>query len=115
MVEHAYGAVAKKKDKTVYLNVLTRVAPACDCNPFSDTPIVPDIGLLASDDPVAIDQASADLVNGAEGNRSSALPRHWGPGEDKFRALYPEVDWTIQLAYGEEIGLGKRSYELVPI
>ena len=115
MVEHAYGAVAKKKEKAVYLNVLTQVTPACDCNPFSDTPIVQDLGVLASEDPVAIDQASADLVNGAEGNRSSGLPRHWGPGEDKFRALYPEVDWTIQLSYGEEIGLGKRSYELVRI
>jgi hypothetical protein len=64
---------------------------------------------------VAIDQASVDLVNGEEGNRSSKLVKNWEKGGDKFRAIYPEVDWNIQLAYGEEIGLGTREYELIKI
>jgi uncharacterized Fe-S center protein len=55
------------------------------------------------------------LVNGETGNRSSKLPKNWNPGEDKFHALYPEVDWSIQLSYGEEIGLGNRDYELIKI
>jgi uncharacterized Fe-S center protein len=115
MVEYAYGAVQKKKGKVLYLNFLTQISPACDCNSYSDTPIVGDIGILSSEDPVAIDQASVDLVNGEAGNRSSKLSKNWGPGEDKFRGLYPKVDWSIQLAYGEEIGLGKREYELIRI
>ena len=115
MVEHAYGAVQKKKGKTLYLNFLTQISPACDCYGYSDTPIVNDIGILSSEDPVAIDQASVDLVNDQEGNRSSKLPGAWKPGENKFRAIYPEVDWNIQLAYGEEIGLGTRNYELIKI
>ncbi len=115
MVEHAYGAVQKKKGKAIYFNFLTQITPACDCNHFSDAPIVNDIGILASEDPVAIDQASVDLVNGETGNRGSRLQSNWNPGEDKFRALYPEVDWSIQLAYGEEIGLGTRGYELIRI
>jgi uncharacterized Fe-S center protein len=115
MVEHAYGAVQKKKGKVIYLNFLTQISPACDCYGYSDTPIVKDIGILSSEDPIAIDQASVDLVNGEEGNRSSKLTKHWNSGEDKFRALYPEVDWTIQLTYGEEIGLGTREYELIRI
>jgi hypothetical protein len=115
MVEHAYGAVQKKKGKTLYLNFLTQISPACDCYGYSDTPIVNDIGILSSEDPVAIDQASVDLVNGETGNRSSKLPGAWNPGENKFRAIYPEVDWNIQLAYGEEIGLGTRNYELIKI
>jgi uncharacterized Fe-S center protein len=115
MVEYAFGAVQKKKGKALYLNFLTQITPACDCNGFSDTPIVNDIGILSSEDPVAIDQASVDLVNGEEGNRSSKLLSAWNPGEDKFRAVYPEVDWSIQLAYGEEIGLGTREYELIKI
>jgi uncharacterized protein len=115
MVEHACGAVQKKKGKVLYINFLTQISPACDCYGYSDAPIVKDIGILASEDPVAIDQASADLVNGEEGNRSSKLPGAWRPGEDKFRALYPEVDGNIQLTYAEEIGLGTRSYELVKI
>ena len=115
MVEHAYGAVQKKKGKTLYLNFLTQISPACDCYGYSDTPIVNDIGILSSEDPVAIDQASVDLVNGETGNRSSKLPGAWNPGENKFRAIYPEVDWNIQLAYGEEIGPGTRNYELIKI
>jgi hypothetical protein len=115
MVEHAYGAVQKKKGKTLYLNFLTQISPACDCYGYSDTPIVNDIGILSSEDPVAIDQASVDLVNDQEGNRSSKLPGAWKPGENKFRAIYPEVDWNIQLAYAEEIGMGTREYELIKI
>jgi uncharacterized Fe-S center protein len=115
MVEHAYGAVQKKKGRVLYLNFLTQISPACDCCGYSDTPIVNDIGILSSEDPVAIDQASVDLVNGEAGNRSSKLSKNWNPGEDKFRAVYPEVDWNIQLAYGEEIGLGTREYELIKI
>jgi len=115
MVEHAYGAVQKKKGKALYLNFLTQISPACDCYGYSDTPIVNDIGILSSGDPVAIDQASVDLVHGEEGNRSSKLPGGWKMGEDKFRALYPEVDWSIQLDYAEEIGLGTRNYELIKI
>ncbi len=115
MVEHAFGAVQKKKGRALYLNFLTQISPACDCYGYSDAPIVNDIGILSSEDPVAIDQASVDLVNGEPGNRSSKLSQNWNPGEDKFRALYPEVDWTVQLTYGEEIGLGTREYELIKI
>jgi uncharacterized Fe-S center protein len=115
MVEHAYGVVQKKKGRVVYLNFLTQISPACDCYGYSDTPIVNDIGILSSEDPVAIDHASVDLVNGEAGNRSSKLSKNWDPGQDKFRAIYPEVDWNIQLAYGEEIGLGTRDYELIKI
>lgn len=115
MVEHAYGAVQKKKGKVLYLNFLTQISPACDCYGYSDTPIVNDIGILSSEDPVAIDQASVDLVNGETGNRSSKLPGAWEPGENKFRAIYPEVDWNIQLAYAEEIGMGTREYDLFKI
>ncbi len=115
MVEHAYGVTHKKKGKILYLNFLTQISPACDCYGFSDTAIVNDIGMLASEDPVAIDQASVDLVNQEEGNRSSKLTKNWEPGRDKFRAIYPEVDWSIQLSYAEEIGLGTREYELIKI
>jgi len=115
MVEYAYGAVQKKKGKTLYINFLTQISPACDCWGHSDTPIVNDVGILSSEDPVAIDQASVDLVNREAGNRSSKLSGAWEPGENKFQAIYPEVDWTIQLAYAQEIGLGNREYELIKI
>lgn len=115
MVEHAYGVIQKKKSKTLYLNFLTQISPACDCYGYSDIPIVNDIGILSSEDPVAIDQASVDLVNRQEGNRSSKLLGAWEPGENKFQAIYPQVDWTVQLAYAEQIGMGTREYELIRI
>lgn len=115
MVEYAYGVVHRKKGKALYLNFLTQISPACDCYGFSDPPIVNDIGMLASEDPVAIDQASVDLVNQQEGNWSSKLAKNLETGGDKFRGLYPEVDWSIQLTYAEEIGLGTRNYELMKI
>ena len=115
IAEHAYGAVQNKKGKVLYLNFLTQISPACDCYGYSDAPIVNDIGILSSEDPVAIDQASVDLVNGEAGNKASKLQKNWNPGEDKFQGVYPEVDWNIQLAYAEEIGMGTRKYELIKI
>lgn len=115
MIEHLYGLLKKKEGKVVFLNFITQVSPGCDCWPCSDAPIVGDIGILASADPIAIDQASVDLVQQAEGSKDSLLPHNLAPGEDKFRALYPETDWTVQLRYGEELGLGSRTYQLIKI
>jgi hypothetical protein len=115
MAEYACGAIAGKKGKTVFLNFITQVSPACDCYGHADAPIVNDIGICASTDPVAIDQACADLVNGAEGNRQTALASGHEPGGDKFRGVYPEIDWEVQLEQAAKMGIGCREYELVKI
>ncbi|NVM56535.1 MAG: DUF362 domain-containing protein [Desulfobacterales bacterium] len=115
MVDYTAGVLKGKEGAATFLNFITQVSPACDCYPHNDAPIVADIGIVASNDPVAIDQASADLVNRAEGLPNSALTTNFKPGEDKFRAIYPKVDWEIQLKYAEKIGLGTRVYELVII
>ncbi|MFH2034639.1 MAG: DUF362 domain-containing protein [Candidatus Margulisiibacteriota bacterium] len=106
IAEYALGAAKNKADKIAYINFLTDISPNCDCYPFNDKPIAPNIGILASFDAVAIDQASYDLVNKVEGRID---------GPDKFRTLYPTVDSTIQLKHAEEIGLGSRGYELVSL
>jgi uncharacterized protein len=64
---------------------------------------------------VAIDQASVDLVNRQEASSQSPLGRSRNAGEDKFRGLYPKIDWRIQLEHAEALGLGTRDYKLVPI
>jgi len=115
MVEYAYGAINPARDRSVFVNFLMNITPLCDCYPFSDAPIVQDIGIAASVDPVALDQASVDLVNGQPGNRDSALTVNLSPGEDKFRGVAPEIDWSVQLSHAEKIGLGERSYRLVRI
>ena len=97
MAEYACGALKGKEKKTVYLNFLMQISPACDCYPHNDAPIVRDIGVLISDDPVAIDKASCDLVNNEESMPHTAIKQHLKKGEDKWRALYPAIDWNIQL------------------
>ncbi len=113
MAEYALGAVSNKQGKTVYLNFITQVSPACDCYGHCDAPIVNDIGICASTDPVALDQACADLVNNARGNQDSALKSGHEPGGDKFRGVWPEIPWQVQLEHAEKVGLGSRSYDLI--
>ncbi|MCP3925438.1 MAG: DUF362 domain-containing protein [Desulfobacterales bacterium] len=115
MIEYTKAALDNKKDKTLYINFINSISPACDCADYSDSPIVHDIGIVASTDPVAIDTASADLVNSKKGIESSALTTNLGEGEDKFKGLYPAVDWPLQLKYAEELGIGTRSYDLITI
>ena len=113
MAEYALGALFGKEGKVLFINFIMQVSPDCDCFPHSDAPIVPDIGILAATDPVALDQASADLVNLSQGLPGTALKEGLEPGGDKFRGVHPAIDWETTLEHGEEIGLGSRQYELV--
>jgi uncharacterized protein len=115
VVEYGLGVMQAKKDKVLFVNFITDVTPACDCVPYSDAPIVADIGIVASTDPVAIDQAAVDLVNAQTGLSQSFLKTNLSPGQDKFRGVYPDVDWEIQLNYAQKLGLGTRNYTLKKI
>jgi hypothetical protein len=115
MAEVAYGVLKNKRDKVLFLNFLLEVTPDCDCPPWSDHPLVPDVGILASRDIIAIDAASADLVTASPGLQNTRLRAAHRAGSDKFRDLHPSVDWTRQLEYGESIGLGSRRYRLVDV
>ena len=86
----------------IYINVMNRLSVDCDCNGYPAEPDIHDIGILASADPVALDQACIDLVYQAEGNAS--LVRRI----EKQHGIHA-------LEHGEEIGLGSRTYELVNI
>ncbi|MFZ5647773.1 MAG: DUF362 domain-containing protein [Bacillota bacterium] len=113
MAEYALGVMQNKKGKAGFINFLNNITPDCDCFSFSDAPVVRDIGILASRDMVAIDQACVDLVN-----KERVLPGSKLEGKetgDIFAALNPDIDWSRQLAYGQEIGLGSREYDLLKI
>ncbi|MCL2526688.1 MAG: DUF362 domain-containing protein, partial [Coriobacteriia bacterium] len=91
-------------------NFLTNITPDCDCWSFSDAPIVPDIGILVSCDPVAIDQASVDMVEaalGASGSRGEDL----SGGVEKFEAIHG-VEPALAMRYGAKLGLGSQNYRL---
>lgn len=115
MVEYTLGVLKGKRGKALFINFITAVSPACDCCPYNDAPIVRDIGVVASKDPVAIDQTAADLVNAEAALPGCCLKNNTRPGEDKFRAVYPKIDWSYQLDYAQRQKLGRRDYELVPV
>ena len=117
LTEYAFAAAKPfaKYGRVAYFNFLINITPDCDCTPWSDAPIVPDIGVLASKDPVALDKASFDLVRESSGLSGTALESAHACGQDKFRGLYPATLPEVQFSYGEKIGLGTRDYELVKV
>jgi hypothetical protein len=115
MMEYNLGVLKDKKGKAFFINFITDISPKCDCLPYSESPIVNDVGVLASSDPVALDQACADLVNQQRGLPGTLLKTNLKPGEDKFKGLYPSVDWEHQLEYAQTIGIGTRAYNIVKL
>ena len=99
-----------------HINVVNQVSPYCDCHSESDAAVVPDIGIFASFDPVALDKACIDAVNAEAGLSSSILSDiKKKDSKDHFTAIHPTTDWRVQLFHAEKIGLGTTRYELVTV
>ena len=103
-----------------HISLVVDVSPNCDCHAENDVPIVPNVGMFASFDPVALDQACADAVNAMPVNPDSSIGKYTGDpcgceNRDRFRLSHPDTDWQIALAHGEKIGLGTREYKLIRI
>ena len=112
-------ALAVVKDKPAFhISFIMDVSPLCDCWGCNDAAIVPNIGIAASFDPVALDKACADMVTAAAANIGTSLNIHEHgmlKGEDKFKLLHPKTNWKVGLAHAEKIGLGSMEYELVTV
>ena len=109
------------KDKPhFHISFIMNVSPECDCWNHNDAAIVPDLGIAASFDPVALDKACADLVIQAPiletGNCLSEKP-HEGhlEGQDKFHIIHPDTNWQAGLEHAEKIGIGTQAYELIRV
>jgi hypothetical protein len=100
IAEHAFGALKDKKGKCAFMNFIIKFTHDCDCMRIKQERAIPDVGILASKDIVAIDRASIDLVNKAA-------------GRDIFKEMTPHLDYMAQVAHGEALGLGSQSYDLV--
>lgn len=99
-----------------HITLIMDVSPECDCWGSNDAAVVPNVGMACSFDPVALDQACADLVLAAPRIDNSAFgdkPHVHEHGNDIFKHIHPDTDWQSGLEHGEKIGLGTRSYELV--
>lgn len=110
MTEYAKAVVQDKQH--FHVAFIVDVSPYCDCHAENDVPIIPDIGMLASFDPVALDTACADLCNEQLPLANSVLKKAEG---DHFKSVHPTTDWREQMLHGEKIGLGTMKYELIKI
>ena len=116
MAEYALAVIKDKPN--FHISLICDVSPNCDCHAENDVPIVPDIGMLASFDPVALDKACADLVNKEEAYQNSQLGENFKKNileKDNFHTTHPETNWESQIEHAEKIGLGNSEYELIKV
>ncbi len=103
-----------------HISLICDVSPNCDCHAENDIPIIPDVGMLASFDPVALDVACADLCNRMPVIQNSILDENikncdTHADEDHFHMTHPDTDWKTCIEHCVKIGLGSKEYELIKI
>ena len=101
-----------------HISLIVDVSPNCDCHQENDAPIIPDVGMLCSFDPLALDQACVDLCLKQTPIENSQLGDHMRSigfidRHDHFCNNNPESEYLSCLEHDEKIGLGSRRYELV--
>ena len=102
MAEHALGAVKSKEDRIGYVTFLMAMTKGCDCFGQPMDPVVPDVGILAGRDPVAMDAAALELARDAQGR---TLPE----------IAWSDVNPNVQIDYAAELGLGSREYQIIDV
>ena len=118
MAEYAKAVVDGRPH--FHISLVIDVSPYCDCHGDNDMAILPDVGMFASFDPVALDQACVDACLAQQPIPGSLLDEKmhaegFCDHHDHFRNVTPETSWGSCLEHGEKIGLGSRSYELVKV
>ena len=113
-----YTKAVVDKRPCFHISLIVDVSPNCDCHSENDAPILPNIGMFASFDPVALDQACVDACLAAEPIRNSQLGDNlarpgWKLYPDHFKNSNPNVAWEETLEHAEKIGIGTRQYELI--
>ena len=103
-----------------HISLVCDVSPTCDCHSGNDTPIIPDVGMFASFDPLALDQACVDACLRQSPLPDSQLTDEMGHADfhdhhDHFDNTNPNTEYKTCLAHAQKIGLGNREYELVNV
>ncbi len=116
MAEYAKAVVDGRP--CFHISLVVDVSPNCDCHGENDAPILPNLGMFASFDPLALDQACADACLAADPMPGSQLSDHladphFHDHHDHFKNSTPESEWKSCLEHAEKIGLGSRDYELI--
>jgi uncharacterized Fe-S center protein len=123
MAEYAKAVVDGRP--AFHISLIVDVSPHCDCHGENDAPILPDLGMFASFDPLALDQACADACLKAEPLPGSKLSDNLAKAaaegchdhleKDHFTNTTPESEWRSCLEHAEKIGLGTRDYEIIVV
>ena len=98
-----------------HVSIVNQVSPYCDCHAENDAAVVPDIGMFASFDPVALDHACIDAVNAAPAISTSVLGQCAREHNDHFTDIHPSTNWRSQIEHAQKIGIGNMDYELVTV
>ncbi len=100
-----------------HISFVMDVSPDCDCHSDNDLPIIQDVGIFASFDPVALDMACVDACNTAPIIKGSYLDDQEGSGQgdDPFTKTHPQTNWKASIDHGVTIKLGNDAYELIKI
>ena len=110
-----YSLAVLKDRPAFHISLVCDVSPNCDCHGENDMPIVPDVGMFASFDPVALDIACADAVNKMPVIAGSLLDEQEHVHHDHFKDTHPETNWMSCIDHAVKLGLGSKEYELVEI
>lgn len=114
MAEYSKAVLAGRPH--FHISLICDVSPNCDCHSENDAPIIPNVGMLASFDPVALDMACADLCNTQPVLANSCIGHHHQDCEtDRFQLNHPDTDWRTCVAHAEKIGIGSSEYELITL
>lgn len=100
-----------------HISLVIDVSPYCDCHAENDAAIVPNVGMFASFDPVALDLACAEAVNKQPVIKNSLLgdKMETEPHHDHFHTVSPETNWESSIEHGVKIGIGQKEYELIQV
>ena len=110
-----YSLAVLKDRPHFHISLVMDVSPCCDCHAENDAPIVPDVGMFASFDPVALDIACADAVNKQPVIADSRLGEQPHVHHDHFKDNHPETNWMSCIDHAVKLGIGSKEYELVEI
>lgn len=113
IAEYSYAVI--KDRPNFHISLVVDVSPYCDCHAENDVPIVPNVGMFASFDPVALDIACADAVNRQPVITGSILDEKPHVHHDHFTDTHPETNWMSAIDHAVKLGLGSKEYELIEI
>ena len=111
MAEYAKAVVQGRP--SFHISLAMDISPNCDCHAENDVPVIPNVGMFASFDPVALDEACAEMCSRMPRNPNAAFED--ASSDDLFHAVHTVTHWQDQTEHGEKIGLGSREYELIEI